>query len=116
MLSLDLNAFGKAANWDKLPPEIAGMDFSQTTKSKNFPGALLPAVAADGRVFWYAVAPDAKDWRQLLPFLRAFAGPTVTSFSGQRKRLRLGMGPEGILISSGVNTAAILMPGSDTTL
>src|SRR5258705_499567 len=66
MLSFNLTEFSNAANWNKLPPEIPSAEFSDTANSINFPGALLPAVAADGRIFWYAVASNAKNWRSVL--------------------------------------------------
>jgi hypothetical protein len=53
----------------------------ETADSAAFPGALIPEQAADGELLVVAVALPA-DWRRLCPVLRAFAGPTLTSFDG----------------------------------
>ncbi len=46
-----------------------------------FPGALIPEQLADGELVVVAAATPS-DWRRLNPVLRAFAGPTLTSFDG----------------------------------
>lgn len=53
----------------------------ETVDSPAFPGALIPEQAPDGELFIVAVASPS-DWRRLCPVLRAFAGPTLTSFDG----------------------------------
>lgn len=53
----------------------------ETADSPAFPGALLPEQAADGEFLVIAIASPS-DWRRLCPVLRAFAGPTLTSFDG----------------------------------
>lgn len=53
----------------------------ETADSAAFPGALVPEQATDGDLLVVAVALPA-DWRRLCPVLRAFAGPTLTSFDG----------------------------------
>jgi hypothetical protein len=53
----------------------------ETAGSPAFPGALVPEQTADDILLVVAVALPA-DWRRLSPVLRAFAGPTLTSFDG----------------------------------
>lgn len=53
----------------------------ETADCTEFPGALVPEQAPDGSVLVVAVALPS-DWRRLCPVLRAFAGPTLTSFDG----------------------------------
>lgn len=53
----------------------------ETVDSTAFPGALVPEQAADGEFLVVAIASPS-DWRRLCPVLRAFAGPTLTSFDG----------------------------------
>ena len=53
----------------------------ETVDSTTFPGALVPEQAADGEFLVVAIALPS-DWRRLCPVLRAFAGPTLTSFDG----------------------------------
>lgn len=52
-----------------------------TVDSASFPGALVPELGTDGELLVFALARPA-DWRRLCPVLRAFAGPTLTSFDG----------------------------------
>jgi hypothetical protein len=53
----------------------------ETVDRTDFPGALIPEMNADGQLLIIAIAMPA-DWRRLSPVLRAFAGPTLTSFDG----------------------------------
>ncbi|WP_105403200.1 protein DpdD [Neorhizobium sp. T7_12] len=47
-----------------------------------FPGALVPVTNAAGRLQILVAAPTMMAWRRLAPVLKAFAGPTITSFNG----------------------------------
>ena len=82
MLPLDLTAFGNAAGWDRLPSNIAELNIQATAANPHFPGGLLPAVTEGGRIFCYAAVTNAAAWRRLRPLLLAYAGPTITTFSG----------------------------------
>lgn len=53
----------------------------ETVDNPNFPGALIPELRPDGELHVLAIAVPAA-WRRLSPVLRAFAGPTLTSFDG----------------------------------
>lgn len=53
----------------------------ETAVDPIFPGALVPDQTADGEFFIAAIASPS-EWRRLCPVLRAFAGPTLTSFDG----------------------------------
>jgi hypothetical protein len=47
-----------------------------------FPGALIPISTAAGRLQILIATPTMMAWRRLAPVLKAFAGPTITSFNG----------------------------------
>jgi hypothetical protein len=47
-----------------------------------FPGALVPVTNAAGQLQILVAAPTMMAWRRLAPVLKAFAGPTITSFNG----------------------------------
>lgn len=47
-----------------------------------FPGALVPITNAAGRLQILVATPTMMAWRRLAPVLKAFAGPTITSFNG----------------------------------
>lgn len=61
--------------------EVLCEQLLETAYSAAFPGALIPEQATDGEFVVIAVASPT-DWRRLCPVLRAFAGPTLTSFDG----------------------------------
>lgn len=89
MIATELEASREIANWlraslaaspvptDALEPCA---HLLETVASDRFPGALVPIVTDEG-LFIIAVALPS-DWRRLSPVLRAFAGPTLTSFDG----------------------------------
>jgi hypothetical protein len=113
MLSVDLLAFGNSAGWGRLPPEVAALDIQATARDPRFPGAVLPAVSEEGRIFWYAATPDAATWRRLRPLLLAYAGPTVTAFSGVPKPINTSREPERLLAEAQVFAIAVLVPPAD---
>lgn len=53
-----------------------------TVVDPSFPGALVPIANVVGRLEILVATPTMMAWRQLAPVLRAFAGPTITSFNG----------------------------------
>jgi len=57
-----------------------------TIDDPAFPGALIPNVAG-GELSVLVAAPTVAAWRRLSPVLRAFAGPTLTSFEGLPQEL-----------------------------
>lgn len=59
----------------------------ETVVDPEFPGALVPTLSAEGALSVFVVAPTMADWRRLSPVLRAFAGPTFTSFDGLAREL-----------------------------
>jgi hypothetical protein len=83
---------GEVSAHDGLAPEIVKLcaAVSETIVDPDFPGALVPAVGPKGAVHIFAAAPSAPLWRGLSPVLLAFAGPTLTSFSGVPGELPAG--------------------------
>jgi hypothetical protein len=116
MLNLDLKAFAQCANWDRLPEDVASRHFELTASSSRFPGAVLPAVSASGETYFYAVAATRPEWRDLQPLLLAYAGPTVTTFTGRTSDFNLDIAPERVLQAARVEAMATLVPGRDSLL
>jgi hypothetical protein len=83
---------GEVSAHDGLAPEIDKLcaAVSETVVDPDFPGALVPAFGPKGAVHIFAAAPTAPLWRHLSPVLLAFAGPTLTSFSGLPSELPAG--------------------------
>lgn len=61
-----------------------------TVVDPAFPGALIPTANAAGRLQILVATPTMMAWRRLSPVLKAFAGPTMTSFNGITAPLPLG--------------------------
>jgi hypothetical protein len=110
MLPLDLEVFGRAAGWQRLPPHVADRHFERTATDRAFPGAILPAMSPRG-VYWYGAVITPADWRLLQPLLLAYAGPTVTRFTGQTMDLDSSIPAEDLLRLAGVCAMARLVPG-----
>lgn len=75
--------FRAIAGFEALPPNRRKLfdDVLESTVDPRVPGALLPAPRDRGcRI--YVVAADHREWRRLGPLLTAFAGPTLTNFTG----------------------------------
>lgn len=75
--------FRAIAGFETLPPNWQKLfdDILASAVDDRVPGALLPAPIGGGcRV--YAIADDQKEWRRLQPLLSAYAGPTLSSFTG----------------------------------
>ena len=53
-----------------------------TIVEPRFPGALVPSKGKDGALRIDVAAQNRADWRRLRPVLKAFAGPTLTGFTG----------------------------------
>ncbi|AMS39349.1 protein DpdD [Aminobacter aminovorans] len=62
----------------------------ETVIDPSFPGAIIPNVDATGDLRLILAAPTMTAWRRLSPVLRAFAGPTLTSFDGLLEPLSHG--------------------------
>ena len=62
----------------------------ETVADPDFPGAVIPNVNSAGELRLYIVAPTMAVWRRLSPVLKAFAGPTMTSFNGLLEPLQKG--------------------------
>jgi hypothetical protein len=110
-LSFDTSALRAAADIDALKGNAAGL--WDTTVQAGFPGAVLPVVV-DGTLAIYAVAESGLEWRKLQPLLMAFAGPTLTDFSGVPSTLDTTQPFEARLAVAGVYSAARLRPGGFT--
>ncbi|MEQ1899562.1 MAG: protein DpdD [Devosia sp.] len=77
----DLSAVG---NFTALGSDVAALcaKVVESVSDPNFPGALIPSVGPGGDLRVLIAAQTMTAWRRLSPVLRAFAGPTLTSFDG----------------------------------
>lgn len=75
--------FRAVADIESLPPNRRKLfdDVLESATDPRVPGAILPAPHSRGCRL-YAIAADHKEWRRLGPLLYAFAGPTLTNFTG----------------------------------
>lgn len=96
-----------------LPSEAAQLapKLLETVADPQFPGALIPALGANGELCIYAMAASNAEWRRLSPILLAFAGPTISSFEGTPS----GLGNDPLaaiaLESAPAVTAVLRLPG-----
>jgi hypothetical protein len=112
MIKLEIETYQKVVNWARLPSDVIEANFERTVTSASFPGAVLPSVAKDGRIQWYAIADDAPTWRKLRPLLNAYVGETVTTFNGEPSQLKTTDSIENIIIQSGAYAVAKLQSPS----
>lgn len=88
-------------------------EFLDSVRLREFPGAILAWPRIDRPTVYYAVANDASEWRRLRPLLLAFAGPTVTSFTGRIEPLLPRIPPESLLADKGWAVVARMVAGKD---
>ena len=88
-IARDLSALGE---FSVLEPDAAELcaTLVDTVADPDFPGAVIPNVDAAGNLRLFIAAPTMTAWRRLSPALRAFAGPTLTSFNGLLEPLPQG--------------------------
>ncbi|MBB2784863.1 UNVERIFIED_ORG: hypothetical protein GGD43_000033 [Rhizobium esperanzae] len=77
----DLQALSSSPGMD---PEVAELSLQLRTTiiDPSFPGAIIPIVAPGEGIQVIVATPTMMAWRRLSPILKAFSGPTLTSFSG----------------------------------
>lgn len=109
-IGVDLIAFAGPASWQALSSEAAQL--SETAGDTGFPGALLPALTASGNLVIYGAANSLAEWRKLQPLLLAFAGPTLTDFTGAPSPVNASDPVEGLLFAGGARVVAKLRPGT----
>lgn len=116
VLKAFIEQFRVAIRFDALPYEQRSEfeEFATSVYLREFPGAVL-AWPRDGKpTVYYAIANDAAEWRRLRPLLLAFAGPTVTSFTGRIESLLPDIPVESLLDSAGWPIIARLVSGRDS--
>lgn len=79
-------------DFDALGPDAASLcaKLIETIVDPRFPGALVPCIDNSGKVHILIAASTTTAWRRLSPVLKAFAGPTLTSFDGLPEALPQG--------------------------
>ncbi len=88
-------------------------DFVASVHMREFPGAILAWPRSSRPTVYYAIANDAAEWRRLRPLVLAFAGPTLTSFTGRIEPLLPQIPVESLFLSSGWPVVARLVAGSE---
>lgn len=88
-------------------------EFAASVYLREFPGAIVAWPRSGKSTVYYAMANDAAEWRRLRPLLLAFAGPTLTSFSGRIEPPLLNIPVESFIHSLGLSIAARFVAGSD---
>ena len=104
---IDIEKFADAARWESLPDTIDKEVYKETHTDKDFPGAILPAIATNQQVFWYGIAENEIQWRTLSSLLNAYAGPTVTTFSNKPMELNSERAPDKVLLDGNVHQVAL---------
>ena len=89
--------------------------FDATVVDPEFPGALFvwPGDSVRPPVF-YGAAQSQAQWRRLRPLLKAFAGPTLTDFSGEASALDPSLRHERVLGTAGLAAVARMAPAAGT--
>lgn len=87
-------------------------EFAHSMQMRRFPGAILAWPRRTKPTVYYAIANDAAEWRRLRPLLLAFAGPTLTSFTGRVEPLLPHIPVESLLIAANWSVVARLVAGS----
>jgi len=79
-------------DFDALGPDAASLcaKLIETVADPQFPGALVPSIDNSGKLHILIAASTTTAWRRLSPVLKAFAGPTLTSFDGLPEALPQG--------------------------
>ena len=111
MLQIDLDEFGRLANWRDLKDATDLPEIRETLTAQWFPGAVLPVIDKSGGVYWYAAVSSEAEWHELHPLLRAYVGPTISSFNGEKHTLLAGGRPiDTFLLEAAVTSAGIILP------
>ena len=83
-----------------------------TLDDELFPGGIIPRLLT-GEMVYYAAAPTAKEWRQLVPLLKASVGPTITNFTGPLVLFDDSDPFEAVLVEHGYQQGARFTAGKD---
>jgi hypothetical protein len=83
----------------------------ESVSSEHFPGSIIAYPLENGPTVYYAIAESPFVWRRLRPLLLAFAGPTVTSFTGWPDSLNPDIPVEAYLLSSKWHIVVKITPG-----
>ncbi|MNS45202.1 hypothetical protein D3C72_776640 [compost metagenome] len=100
---------------ERLDPELTALAVlvSETIDDPSFPGALIPVVWGEEGLTILVAAQSQRDWRRLSPLLKAFAGPTLTSFSGIPEDLPTSLAAADMIRTVAPTTTAVLRIPSD---
>ena len=82
----------------------------------SFPGAVLAIPHDKEATVYYGISSDPSEWRRLRPLLIAFAGPTITRFTGWPEPLSQQNPIEAFLLLQGFHVVARLVPGESPLL
>ncbi len=115
----DLTAgFREVANVDHLS-KIKIDEFDDLAISANierFPGLILAWPRASEQTIYYAITSSSAEWRRLHPLLLAYAGPTLTDFTGIPEPLDATIALENFLLVGNWYKVVRLTPGNDARI
>ena len=95
--------------------QLCGKLISSIT-NPNFPGAAVPNVDTTGELRIFLAATITPVWRRLSPLMRAFVGPTLSSFDGRSQPLPHGNPVADIIDQSRPAVTGIIRLASDTKM
>ena len=94
--------------------QVLCIEVMNSVAAPAFPGALVPSVGSAGEMQVNVATPTVGDWRRLKPILLAFAGPTITGFTGIPADFSSGDAAGQILMSAApAVTATMPLPDDD---
>lgn len=111
-------AIADASDFSPLGPKLAALctELVATVADKRFPGAAVPRLGRDGSLCVYVVAGSIGEWRRLSPVLKAFAGPTFTSFQGLPVPLPQGDPVADVLTAAMPAVTTVIYIPKETTI
>jgi hypothetical protein len=103
----------RLGDFDALGPDAASLcaKLIETVADPQFPGALVPSIDNSGKIHVLIATSTSTAWRRLSPVLKAFAGPTLTSFDGRPEALPQGDPVANVVAQSQpVSTGVMRLP------
>jgi hypothetical protein len=100
-------------DFDALGPAAASLcaKLIETVADPKFPGAVVPSFDINDNLHVLVATSTMTAWRRLTPVLKAFAGPTLTSFEGLPEALPHGdPAAEVVSRSQPVSTGVMRLP------
>lgn len=115
MINFSIKYYKKVSKYSKIPLKYLKGELENTFYQDKFPGFILPAFVND-KIFWYAIACNQNDWRELNPILYSFVGQTYTTYNGEPSELNAEIEVESYLKALNVHAVVRLEPSNEIML